>query len=171
MIFYPVEVLYLTKDFDGERAHSVFREMIHVDRMHRCVVERFLVAFGIHRSQHMTLMYLSRQEDCPSQKQIAEHFRISPASVAVTLKKLEEAGYIERESSEDDSRFNNIKITAKGRNIIDKSKELFEETDYEMFSSFTEEDYEAFRKCLEKMTSGLTAYSEKLDDIIKDKLQ
>ncbi len=161
----------MTKDFDKERAHKMFRDMVHTDRLHRSVVERFLKAFGIHRSQHMTLMYLSRHKDCPSQKQIAEHFKISPASVAVTLKKLEDSGYIARESSEDDGRYNNIKITPKGKIIVEKSKELFEETDYEMFSRFSEDDYERLARCLEKMTSGLLEYSEKLDEIIKNKLQ
>ncbi len=154
----------LVKDFDKERAHETFRKMIQTDRLHRCVMEKFLSSFGIHRSQHMTLMFLSHHGECTSQKQIAEHFKISSASVAVTLKKLEDGGYIERESAEDDSRYNSIKITKKGKEIIDKSEEIFSNADYEMFKDFSDEDYVIFSSCLDRMAKGLTEYAESFSD-------
>lgn len=111
----------------------------------------------------MTLMFLSKSNICPSQKNIASHFGISPAAVTVTLKKLEEGGYIEREISSGDSRFNNIKLTDKGKRVVEQSKELFEEADYEMFLNFSEEDYAALDRCLSKMAQGLKNYSEIMD--------
>lgn len=150
----------LNKNFDKERARKMFHTMIKTDRLHRCVVENFLTDLNIHRSQHMTLMYLAKCDECPSQKTIAEHFNISPASVAVTLKKLEEAGYIAKESSSVDNRNNFIRITDTGKEIVNSSKERFEEIDYNMFCDFTDEDYENFYTCLEKMIKGLTNYSQ-----------
>ena len=44
----------------------------------------------------MILMYLTRCTTTPSQKDIAKHFEISAAAVAVSLKKLEAGGYIKR---------------------------------------------------------------------------
>ena len=158
----------MTKGFDKERARSMFHKMLSTDKLHRSVLERFVDSFGIHRSQHMTLMYISRNADCPSQKSIAEHFGISPAAVVVTLRKLEESGFIKRECSESDSRFNHIHLTEKGTKVVEDSKFLFEETDYMMFAEFSEEDYVAFEKCLQKMTNGLKSYSEKLDEVIKN---
>ena len=148
----------MEKDFDKEKAHSTFYKLIQTDRLHRSVVEGFLSDFGIHRSQHMILMRLSKEDCCPSQKALAEHFKISPAAVAVTLKKLEESGYISRTTAKDDVRLNSITLTDKGRDIVSKSRQLFDETDFAMFEDFTDEDYIHLEECLKKMTSGLEKY-------------
>lgn len=146
------------KGFDKERAHYMFYKMIQVDRLHRSIFEKMHSAFGIHRSQHRLLMYISKIDSCNSQKDIAEHFGISPAAVAVSLKKLEDAGYVQRESAEKDSRFNSIALTEKGKNIVEKSLDFFSESDRAMFEDFSEEDYENFDSCLEKMAEGLKKF-------------
>lgn len=148
----------MDKKFDRERARSTFYKMIQVDRLHRSNFEKMHSAFGIHRSQHRLLMYISRRDVCPSQKDIAEHFGISPAAVAVSLKKLEDSGYILRESLENDNRFNSITLTEKGKKLVEKSEDFFSSMDLAMFRSFTEDDYENLSVCLEKMLEGLTNY-------------
>lgn len=154
----------MNENFDKERAHLTFYKMIQVDRLHRSIFEKMHSAFGIHRSQHRLLMYISRKDVCPSQKDIAEHFDISPAAVAVSLKKLEDSGYIVRESLENDNRFNRITLTEKGKKVVEKSEDFFAESDFAMFSDFTEKDYENLTDCLEKMMRGLKSFSEKEDN-------
>lgn len=151
----------MNNNFDKELAHNTFYKLIQTDRLHRSVVESFLASLGIHRSQHLILMHLSKENEAPSQKSLAEHFKISPAAIAVTLKKLEENGYILRISHKDDVRLNNITLTEKGKEIVEKSKTLFEETDFAMFEKFTKDDYKNLNKCLEKMTQGLNDYRKK----------
>ena len=145
----------MKENFDKERARSTFYKMIQVDRLHRSIFEKMHSAFGIHRSQHRLLMYISRKDACPSQKDIAEHFGISGAAVAVSLKKLEDGGYIKRESHEKDSRFNSIEITEKGKEVFEKYEEFFSRSDFAMFRDFTEEDYRNLSACLDKMLEGL----------------
>lgn len=152
------------KDFDKERAHYMFYKMIQVDRLHRSIFEKMHSAFGIHRSQHRLLMYISKMDTCPSQKDIAEHFEISPAAVAVSLKKLEDTGYIQRESTEKDSRFNSITLTDKGKEIVEKSLDFFSESDRAMFEDFSETDYENLDSCLEKMAEGLKKFNYSPDN-------
>lgn len=160
----------MSKEFDKERAHHMFYKMIQVDRFHRGVFERMHSAFGIHRSQHRLLMYISRVDSCPSQKDIAEHFDISPAAVAVSLKKLEESGYISRESMKSDSRFNSITLTDKGRNVVEKSMDFFSESDKAMFDGFTEDDYVNLDRCLEKMMAGIKDFAANLDETLSRKI-
>lgn len=93
---------------------SVLRSFILTDRMHRRLFESKMAGIGIHRSQHRVLMYLFKHlPDAPSQKELAEHFDISPAAIAVTLKKLENAGYITRAALENDNRVNTVIPTEK----------------------------------------------------------
>ncbi len=152
----------MDKGFDKKRAHSTFYRVILTDRLHRSVVEDFLGETGIHRSQHMILMHLSGKGKYPSQKELAQHLKISPAAIAVSLKKLEEGGFIKRDSDKNDCRLNSIIITEKGMDIIEKSNRLFEECDYAMFKDFSEEEYDFFEACLEKISKGLEGYKSEI---------
>ena len=149
----------MDKNFDKERARNTFYKMIQIDRLHRSIFEKMHSAFGIHRSQHRLLMYIARRDVCPSQKDIAEHFGISPAAVAVSLKKLEDSGYISRECFENDNRFNTTIVTEKGKNLVEKSEDIFSRSDYAMFKDFTEEDYRNLLTCLDKMNKGLSDFN------------
>ncbi len=83
-------------------------------------------------SQKGILLYLMEVKTA-SQKMIAEHFNIKPASVSETVTKLEKNGYVEKVQSSDDKRSYNISITGKGESFArdiriskaDKQKRLF----------------------------------------------
>ena len=149
----------MENNFDKERAHNMFYRMIQVDRTHRKLYEKVHDALGLHRSQHRLLMYISRNDTCPSQKDIAEHFGISPAAIAVSLKKLEDTGLISRESHENDNRFNKIFLTDKGKHLVEKSKKFVDEADFAMFKDFSDEDYLCLERCIEKLEEGLKDYT------------
>ncbi len=125
------------------------------DRAHRKLFEKHAVeAFGIHRSQHMMLMYISKNKDV-SQRQIAENFNISAAAVAVTLKKLESMGFVEREASQSDSRRNHIRVSQKGMCVIDETKHIVGAIDRLMFDGFSEDEMQQLRAFSERMFNNL----------------
>ncbi len=125
------------------------------DRAHRKLFEKHAVeAFGIHRSQHMMLMYISKNEKI-SQRQIAEHFNISPAAVAVTLKKLESSGLVIRNAAQTDSRRNDISISDKGMKIIDETRYIFGAIDRLMFKDFTDDDIALLYEFSQRMYNNL----------------
>lgn len=125
------------------------------DRVHRKLFEKHAVeAFGIHRSQHMMLMYISKNENA-SQRQIAEAFNVSAAAVAVTLKKLESLGLINRISSKSDSRRNHISISQKGMEVIEETKYIFGAIDQLMFKDFSDDEIELLRALSQRMYDNL----------------
>ena len=68
-----------------------------VMRRHHALVERRTCDLGIHHSQHRMLMTLARrQEDTPSQKELAKRLGISRASLYRAFEAMEEAGLISR---------------------------------------------------------------------------
>ena len=137
------------------------RKMLRVSRLHRMVCERDISKMGIHHSQHHLLMYIAKEGEISSQKEIAERFGITPAAIARSLKSLESEGFVERTSLKDDSRFNKIRITDKGKEIIEKSYKIFEEIDNTIFEDFTIEEIEMFNVFLEKMQLKLIKNNEK----------
>ena len=87
----------------GEEAfwRDLTENWMDVNHLHRTILERKLNQNGLYRSQHQLLMYISDHPN-QSQKEIARLNRISPATAAVTLKKLEKGGYITRIVDQED---------------------------------------------------------------------
>ena len=130
-------------------------KFMHINRMQHKQAEKMLVKTGVHRNQHMLLMHLYRTKEAPSQKEIANSFRISPAAVAVSLKKLENEGYILRNTSENDNRYNEITITEKGKSVVDMSKEILDSLDERSFGNLSSEEKEILGKLLDKVIDNL----------------
>ncbi len=135
------------------------RMMVHTDRMHRHAIEECMGDIGLHRTAHMMLMHLAKTEDRPSQRELADHFLITPAAVTGILKHLERDGYITRTTGRD-TRFHEIAITDKGRELVTKSRELFYEVDSQMFLGFSEEEVEAYILALTKIQDNLNGRKE-----------
>ena len=147
-------------DDNFELYKLTMRKMMHIVRLHRSVFERNISKMGIHHSQHHLLMYIALHGEINSQKEIAEKFGISSAAIARSLKELESGGYITKMPIEDDSRYNKIVITEKGKEIAKESHRMFKETDESVFKEFSEEDFLHFNACLDKMETKLREKNE-----------
>ena len=138
---------------ESNELFQTVQAICQTDRCHRAVIEARLADLGIHRTQHMVLMYLFRHEETATQREIAQEFRISQAAVSVTLNKLESAGFIKRESH--DARANRIRITPEGRKLIDRTHELFGQVDEAMFKGISREELTRLRELLARMQENL----------------
>ena len=119
---------------------SAMRRIIHIAKMHHCVIESKTKDVGMHRSMHMMLRILSERETPPTQKELAETLRISAAAVAVTLDKLESDGYIEKLPLDDDRRANSVKVTGRGMEALASTDEIFKVVDEATFSGLSDEE-------------------------------
>ena len=138
--------------------------MIRTDRMHKSMIDSRVREIGIHRTQHIILMNLAKCEKLPSQKELAERLDITPAAVTGALKKLEQSGYIERTLGHD-NRYNEIKITPKGRALVTRTRELFSEADVSMFEGFSEDELDTYISCLEKLQANMKKQCERRVEI------
>lgn len=139
---------------------AIQHKLMCINRIHRSLAGAKMSVTGIHRSQHMILMYLFRCKDKVSQKDIAEHFEISPAAVTASIKKLEKGGYISRCSSKSDNRFNEIELTEKGKEVVDYSFNSFDEIDNKSFKGISKQEKETLVVLLDKIILNLKAISE-----------
>ena len=106
-----------------------------IDRMRRQVMDRSFEEFGITPGQHFVLMHLERMGNVLSQVQIAEEMHVTPANVARTVKSLDAAGYIQRVIGEDERR-NEICVTPRGRELIERSHSIFRGMNERCFQGF-----------------------------------
>ena len=123
-------------------------------------MENCLEKVGVFQGQHRILMKLSENE-YHSQKEIAAAMKVSTATIAIALKKLEKNGYINKKMDEEDNRLNIIVITEKGRNAIEMSKQLFDNIDSTMFEGFSNEEKKNFVNMLDRIEDNLLKYEEK----------
>ncbi len=131
---------------------------IRVMRRHHACVERRLGDLGIHHGQHRMLMQLlKRQEDTPSQKELAEIMGVSPAAVTTTLKRLEKEEFITRSATDEDNRRNEIHITEKGLAKVVEAREIFESVDRAMFEGFSEAEMATLLNFMARIDRNLDA--------------
>ena len=128
--------------------------MLRTTRMHKALIESRVKAIGIHRTQHKILMILARSDKLPSQKELADHLGITPAAVTGALKKIERDGYVERNIGQD-NRFNELKITEKGRELVELTKRRFNEADRSIFDGFTTEELSSYISFHEKLQKNI----------------
>ncbi len=134
--------------------------MIRTDHMHKALIDSRVRDIGIHRTQHRILMHLARHEKLPSQKELAEHLDVTPAAVTGALKKIEKDGYVERTLGHD-NRYNELRITDKGRELVKLTRQLFSETDTSMFEGFSDEELDSYISSLEKLQANIRKQQER----------
>ncbi len=138
-----------------KRYHKISYMQRHIGRMQHRIIEARVRSLGIHPSQHFLLMHLSEMGRFPSQAQIAEELDISPASVARTLKQLEAGGYIERCGSDVDGRRNEIAISGKGVEMVQRSREIFGRLEAASYAGFSAEELDALESLLQREMDNL----------------
>ena len=147
-----------------KEAHELIHRFIHVNRLHRRIIERWADEVGMHCSEHRMLMHISRFDKVPSQRDLAERLKITPAAVTNTLKKLECDGYISRTKRADstDSRYNEISITERGRNAIAASEKYFNQVDCATINGLSEEEMDTLSNLLQRIEDNLVAAEAEL---------
>lgn len=134
--------------------------MIKTDHMHKALIDSRVGGLGIHRTHHRILMHLARHDKLPSQKELAAHLNITPAAVTGALKKIEKDGFVERTLGSD-NRYNELRITEKGRELVKESRKIFCQVDSSMFDGFTDEELDTYIACLNKLQANMRKQCEK----------
>ena len=97
-----------------EHKDSFLSMFMRIDRrfMGKCFGQ--MQELGIYPGQ-IPVLGLLAYKDGLSQREIAEHLRIKPPTVNVTVQRLEKAGFLYREADEKDQRISRIYLTEKGK--------------------------------------------------------
>jgi DNA-binding MarR family transcriptional regulator len=82
-----------------------------------------LKPLGLTYTQYITFLVLW-ERDGISVSEIGSRLRLDNGTLSPMLKKMEQAGYIERKRSRDDDRVVIISLTEKGRDLQEKAKEI-----------------------------------------------
>lgn len=146
---------------DESIQHQTMNLFRLTDQTLKRAISRKVADTGVYRSQHRLLMILGKNPEY-SQTDIAEKLEISPAAVAVSLKKLEKAGYISRQCNAEDNRINHIVVTDKGKAAIAQSIRYFQEIEEAMFEGFSVEELELLESFFRRILGNGDSYCRNL---------
>ena len=142
--------VFCEEDDEKEKQSSFLSLFMKVDRhfMTKCFGQ--MQELGIYPGQ-IPVLGLLAYKDGLSQREIAEHLRIKPPTVNVTVQRLEKAGFLYREADEKDQRISRIYLTEKGKQAKAKALERIHKNEAVMMEGFSEAEQCLLRRFLEQI--------------------
>ncbi len=141
---------------------DITHQMVVTNQMHKRMLDFAVKDSGMHRAQHRMLMTLA-EGDFDSQVDIAEYLEVTPATIAVALKKLRQDGLIRQKVRKEDNRRNMVKLTDKGMAIVDEGHEFFASIDEQMYKGFTEEERKNLKDYLSRVYDNMEEMKSKME--------
>ena len=75
-------------------------------------------------------------------------------------KKMEKNGYVERITDDADNRFNKVRVTEKGRHLMNQGFDIMVRIDQDTVKGFTEEELKQFSGFMERYLANLNEMAE-----------
>lgn len=138
---------------------SLRRRLVQLTHLYFRETFQELKKTGIHPKQVPFMILLSNQEGL-SQREISKELGISPPTVAVSVKRLEKSGLVERKEDEKDQRRCRIYLTGQGKEVISSVQKCVEEKEALVFQGFTESEQCLMKRFFDQMIENLTEKKE-----------
>ena len=131
-------------------------KFIRINILRGLMVHKVLKGKELCKGQYPILEVICSNEGC-TQKYLADQLMVSPASIALSVKRLIKAGIIRKDVDECNQRCNRVYSTEKGREIRAEACKLYQEIDRRTFEGFSEEEKKQmdllFTRILENLQS------------------
>nr|WP_236336856.1 MarR family transcriptional regulator [Paenibacillus auburnensis] len=115
-----------------------------------------LSELGLNTQQGQMMGYIFENQDKGViQKDLADHFNRTGASITSMLQGLEKKGYIKREIPKENERQKRIYLLQKGADLVEEFDEIFMEVENSITRGLTEEESETFMKLLIKVKTTM----------------
>ena len=106
-------------------------------------------------SGYKNILFHLHHANGASQLELARRTRLKPPTISLTLKKMEDDGYIIRETSKDDLRVCNVFLTPKGANVHIKNSEKIDAIDNMIMNGISNEEKAVLMRLLKKMRDNI----------------
>lgn len=129
----------------------VMHQLMHLSRYHAAMR---MEDMELNPSQAGILFILNGHGRL-SQRQLAQKIGITPPSMTVALRKLEELGFIQKEPDDKDQRIIRIRLSENGKDCIERLKSILEEMEEILYQGFSVEERLLFWRLLLAMRGNL----------------
>jgi Transcriptional regulators len=136
----------------NKEEYTIARSISILFRSGQNYVSKQLEDYNIGRGQNLILLTLFKNEGI-RQENLASHLRIDKGSIAKSIKKLEDEGYIERSIDAEDKRAYKVYLTQKAIDIIPKIKEVIRSWEESIVAELNEDEKGTMKQLLNKMAA------------------
>lgn len=134
---------------------EIIDRMNKLNLIHRINIQAEASKNGLYLGQLPILEYVSKNNRC-TQREVAGFLKVSPPSIATSVKRMQKAGLLEKETDPSDQRYSRLTITEKGRAVAQKCRKNYDSLDAQLFSGFDEEECTALYQFFGRMISNLS---------------
>ena len=135
-----------------ELSHSFIR----LECVKRFTMHNMLKDSGVYFGQPPILDFLEKNGVC-TQNELAKALEVSPASIAVSIKRMQKNGVVEKIADDNDLRCNRISLTEKGRELTREMHRKFDQIDKIMFTDFDENELTTLKEYLDRIYNKLAS--------------
>ncbi len=143
---------YLNERYSDLNNISLFILLNIISKGQIRFIENQIQDFDINPADLPFLLYISKHENV-KQKDIANHFYVSEANIARSLKKLEKNGFVKRQIDEKNKRRRLISLTDKGKEISSSLINLLKDWENFIYQNTDDEDINKFREVLYELAN------------------
>ena len=123
--------------------------------LRRIILQKMTQGIDLHFGQLRVVEYSAHHDGC-TQAEVAQSMMVTPASMALTTKRLEKAGLLQREVDESNQRCKRLSVTARGHDLAARCRDFHDEFDQRTFDGFSEEELAALNVFLGRMICNIT---------------
>ena len=155
------------------RQKNVSKKLHDLEFCRHYAVRRALKDSGVYFGQPPILDYLANN-GTGTQNDIAKALYVSPASVSVSLRRMQKAGLIEKAADETDLRCNRMSLSEKGREQHEYIHGCFEEIDRKLYAGFSDEELATLETMLTRLCENLKTIlpaGKKMEEIMQEELE
>lgn len=123
-------------------------------RFHRQTMKRFFSECGLFNG-HPFMLFCIRQQPQITPAELAREMELPPASVTISLKRMEAAGLLTRTPDTADRRRIHLQLTEKGERLDERCRQGRSFLSDNLFDGFSPAEREQFGSMLERMKQNL----------------
>ena len=106
--------------------HELMRKLHKLELVQQLAHRRGAQEHGLYFGQMPVLDFVAANPGC-TQVQVADHLRVSPASIALSTKRLQKAGYLTKEVDAENLRCKRLYISEEGQRVCAMCRERLDQ--------------------------------------------
>jgi MarR family transcriptional regulator, organic hydroperoxide resistance regulator len=126
-------------------------------RSHRALAAQLLREIDLYPGQELILMQLWHRDGL-SQNHLTQNLRLDHSTIAKSVKRLENAGFVIRSRSPEDGRITLVSLSETGRELVSHVLEAWDKLESITSNTLTENEKTLFVALLNKVTHDMMKY-------------
>jgi DNA-binding MarR family transcriptional regulator len=137
-------------------ANPVSSAIYRVARAHRAYATTLLRDLGLYTGQEIMLLEVAEQESM-TQRDLVRSMMLDHSTVAKSLRRLETAGLIARQQSQEDRRSVEVRLTDRGRDLVQRIEGAWSELEATTVRDLSASQRETAVRLMRRMERGIVA--------------